>query len=225
MQNLKVEIEPSILAADFSRIGQAAKEAEESGVSAIQIDVMDGRFVPNINFGPGVVSALRPLVKLKLDVHLMIMEPERYIETFAEAGADRIIVHQEACIHLHRALESIRELGLEAGVTLNPGTPASTIGEVLELADLVQVMGVNPGFGGQKFIHNQLDKIKRIRGMLDELKLATPIALDGGIDTQTAPLVVGAGATVLVAGSSVYNSRDSVVNNINALLKSVQCYM
>jgi ribulose-phosphate 3-epimerase len=225
MQNLKVEIEPSILSADFSRIGQAAKEAEESGVSAIQIDVMDGRFVPNINFGPGVVSALRPLVKLKLDVHLMIMEPERYIETFAEAGADRIIVHQEACIHLHRALESIRELGIEAGVTLNPGTPASTIGEVLELADLVQVMGVNPGFGGQKFIHNQLDKIKRIRGMLDELNIDTPIALDGGIDTQTAPLVVGAGATVLVAGSSVYNSRDSVVNNINALLKSVQCHM
>jgi ribulose-phosphate 3-epimerase len=222
MQNLKVEIEPSILSADFSRIGQAAKEAEEAGVSAIQIDVMDGRFVPNINFGPGVVSALRPLVKLKLDVHLMIIEPERHIETFAEAGADRIIVHQEACIHLHRALESIRELGIEAGVTLNPGTPASTIGEVLELADLVQVMGVNPGFGGQKFIHNQLDKIKRIRGMLDELNIDTPIALDGGIDTQTAPLVVAAGATVLVAGSSVFNSRDSVVNNINALLKSVQ---
>ncbi len=222
MQNLKVEIEPSILSADFTKIGQAAKEAEEAGVSAIQIDVMDGRFVPNINFGPGVVAALRPLVKLKLDVHLMIIEPERYIETFAEAGADRIIVHQEACIHLHRALESIRELGIEAGVTLNPGTPASTIGEVLELADLVQVMGVNPGFGGQRFIHNQLDKIRCIRRMLDELNIDIPIALDGGIDTQTAPLVVGAGATVLVAGSSVYNSRDSVVNNINALLKSVQ---
>ena len=222
MQNLKVEIEPSILSADFTRIGQAAKEAEEAGVSAIQIDVMDGRFVPNINFGPGVVSALRPLVKLKLYVHLMIIEPERYIETFAEAGADRIIVHQEACIHLHRALESIRELGIEAGVTLNPGTPPSTIGEVLELADLVQVMGVNPGFGGQRFIHNQLDKIRRIRRMLDELNIDIPIALDGGIDTQTAPLVVGAGATVLVAGSSVYNSRDSVANNINALLKSVQ---
>jgi ribulose-phosphate 3-epimerase len=225
MKNLKVEIEPSILSADFARIGEAAKEAEEAGVSAIQIDVMDGRFVPNINFGPGVVAALRPLVKLKLDVHLMIIEPERYIETFAEAGADRIIVHQEACIHLHRALESIRELGIEAGVTLNPGTPASTIGEVLELADLVQVMGVNPGFGGQKFIHNQLDKIRRIRQMLDELNIDTPIALDGGINTKTAPLVVGAGATVLVAGSSVYDSRDSVVNNINALLKSVQSHM
>jgi ribulose-phosphate 3-epimerase len=122
MQSLKVEIEPSILSADFSRIGEAAKEAEEAGVLAIQIDVMDGRFVPNINFGPGVVSALRPLVKLKLDVHLMIIEPERHIETFAEAGADRIIVHQEACVHLHRVLESIRELGIEAGVTLNPGT-------------------------------------------------------------------------------------------------------
>lgn len=222
MQNQKVEIEPSILSADFTNIGQAAKEAEEAGVSSIQIDVMDGRFVPNINFGPGVVSALKPLVKLKLDVHLMIIEPERYIETFAEAGADRIIVHQEACIHLHRALESIRELGIEAGVTLNPGTPAYTIGEVLELADLIQVMGVNPGFGGQRFIQNQLDKIRRIRRMLDELNINIPIALDGGIDTQTAPLIVGAGASVLVAGSSVYNSRDSVANNINALLKSVQ---
>lgn len=225
MQSLKVEIEPSILSADFSRIGEAAKEAEEAGVLAIQIDVMDGRFVPNINFGPGVVSALRPLVKLKLDVHLMIIEPERYIETFAEAGADRIIVHQEACVHLHRVLESIRELGIEAGVTLNPGTPASAIGEVLELADLVQVMGVNPGFGGQKFIHNQLDKIRRIRQMLDELNIDIPIALDGGIDTNTAPLVVRAGATVLVAGSSIYNSRNSVINNINALLKSIQSHM
>jgi ribulose-phosphate 3-epimerase len=225
MQSLKVEIEPSILSADFSRIGEAAKEAEEAGVLAIQIDVMDGRFVPNINFGPGVVSALRPLVKLKLDVHLMIIEPERHIETFAEAGADRIIVHQEACVHLHRVLESIRELGIEAGVTLNPGTPASAIGEVLELADLVQVMGVNPGFGGQKFIHNQLDKIRRIRHMLDELNIDTPIALDGGIDTNTAPLVVQAGATVLVAGSSIYNARDSVINNINALLKSIQSHM
>lgn len=222
MTNLKVEIEPSILSADYSRIGEAAKEAEEAGVAAIQIDVMDGRFVPNINFGPRVVSALRPLVKLKLDVHLMIVEPERFIENFAEAGADRIIVHQEACTHLHRVLESIRQLGIEAGVTLNPGTPASAIGEVLELADLIQVMGVNPGFGGQKFIYNQLNKIRRIREMLDESKIDTPIALDGGIDTKTAPLVARAGARVLVAGSSVYNSRGSVAENINALLKSVQ---
>jgi len=221
MQSLIVEIEPSILSADFARLGNAAKEAEAAGVSAIQIDVMDGRFVPNINFGPGVVSALRPLVNLKLGVHLMIVEPERYIETFAKAGADRIIVHQEACIHLHRALESISEFGIEAGVTLNPGTSATTIEEVLELADVVQVMGVNPGFGGQKFIHNQLEKIRGIRQMLHEQNLDVPIALDGGIDTMTAPLVVEAGATVLVAGSSVYNEKDSVANNVRSLLQSV----
>jgi len=221
MQHLRVEIEPSILSADFARLGEAAKEAEAAGVSGIQIDVMDGRFVPNINFGPGVVAALRPLVNLTLDVHLMIVEPERYLETFAKAGADRIIVHQEACIHLHRALESINELGVEAGVTLNPGTSPTAIEEVLELADMVQVMGVNPGFGGQKFIHNQLEKIRYIKKMLDEQGIDIPIALDGGLDTTTAPLVVEAGATVLVAGSSVYNTKDSVANNVRALLQSI----
>ncbi len=221
MQHLRVEIEPSILSADFARLGEAAKEAEAAGVSGIQIDVMDGRFVPNINFGPGVVAALRPLVNLTLDVHLMIVEPERYLETFAKAGADRIIVHQEACIHLHRALESINELGVEAGVTLNPGTSPTAIEEVLELADMVQVMGVNPGFGGQKFIHNQLEKIRYIKKMLDEQGIDIPIALDGGLDMTTAPLVVEAGATVLVAGSSVYNTKDSVANNVRALLQSI----
>ncbi len=221
MQHLRVEIEPSILSADFARLGEAAKEAEAAGVSGIQIDVMDGRFVPNINFGPGVVAALRPLVNITLDVHLMIIEPERYLKTFAKAGADRIIVHQEACIHLHRALESINELGVEAGVTLNPGTSPTAIEEVLELADMVQVMGVNPGFGGQKFIHNQLEKIRYIKKMLDEQGIDIPIALDGGLDMTTAPLVVEAGATVLVAGSSVYNTKDSVANNVRALLQSI----
>ncbi|MDA2918832.1 ribulose-phosphate 3-epimerase [Desulfobacterota bacterium AH_259_B03_O07] len=221
MQHLRVEIEPSILSADFARLGEAAKEAEAAGVSGIQIDVMDGRFVPNINFGPGVVAALRPLVNITLDVHLMIIEPERYLETFAKAGADRIIVHQEASIHLHRALESINELGVEAGVTLNPGTSPTAIEEVLELADMVQVMGVNPGFGGQKFIHNQLEKIRYIKKMLDEQGIDIPIALDGGLDMTTAPLVVEAGATVLVAGSSVYNTKDSVANNVRALLQSI----
>ncbi|MCI0481841.1 MAG: ribulose-phosphate 3-epimerase, partial [Candidatus Dadabacteria bacterium] len=183
-------IEPSILSADFTRLGEAVREAEGAGVSWIQIDVMDGRFVPNINFGPGVVAAIRPLVKLKLDVHLMIVEPEKYIKLFAESGADRIIVHQEVCYHLHRVLESIRELGIQSGVTLNPGTPPSAIGEVLELADFVQVMGVNPGFGGQKFIWSQLDKIRAIKEMLDRKGLDVPIGLDGGIDTETAPEVV-----------------------------------
>ncbi len=217
-----ITIEPSILSADFARLGEAAKEAETAGVKAIQIDVMDGRFVPNINFGPGVVAALRPLVKITLDVHLMIVEPERYLGTFAEAGADRIIVHQEACVNVHRALETIRELGIEAGVTVNPGTPLSAIEEVLDLADLVQIMTVNPGFGGQMFIHSQLDKIRRLRRMLDERGSLIPIAVDGGVDIVTAPLVANAGATVLVAGSSVYNSSGTVAENVNALLKSIR---
>jgi ribulose-phosphate 3-epimerase len=217
-----VTIEPSILSADFARLGEAAKEAEAAGVKAIQIDVMDGRFVPNINFGPGVVTTLRPLVNITLDVHLMIVEPERYLTMFTEAGADRIIVHQEACINVHRALESIRELGTEAGVTINPGTPLSAIEEVFDLADLIQIMTVNPGFGGQKFIHSQLDKIRRLRQMLDKRGSHIPIAVDGGIDTETAPLVVNAGATVLVAGSSIYNSSGTVAQNVSALLKSIR---
>lgn len=217
-----VIVEPSILSADFTKLGEGVREAEDAGVRWIQIDVMDGRFVPNINFGPGVVAAIRPLVKLKLDVHLMIVEPEKYIDEFARSGADRIIVHQEVCYHLHRVLESIRELGVQSGVTLNPGTPPSTIGEVLELADFVQVMGVNPGFGGQKFIWSQLDKIRVIKEMLDKKGLDIPIGLDGGIDTETAPEVVRAGATVLVAGSSVYNDKGTVRDNIKALLDSVQ---
>ena len=216
-----VVIEPSILSADFTKLGDAVMEAEKAGVSAIQIDVMDGRFVPNINFGPGVVSALRPITKMMLDVHLMIVEPQKYIEDFVKAGADRIIVHQEACLHIHRVLQSIREMGIKSGVTLNPATPPDMIEDVLELSDFVQVMGVNPGFGGQKFIHSQLNKIRALKSMLDDRGLDVPIGLDGGIDTATAPLVVEAGATVLVAGSSVYNSIGSVKENIEALLKSV----
>lgn len=216
-----VVIEPSILSADFTKLGDAVMEAEKAGVSAIQIDVMDGRFVPNINFGPAVVSALRPITKMMLDVHLMIVEPQKYIEDFVKAGADRIIVHQEACVHLHRVLQSIREMGIKSGVTLNPATPPDMIEDVLELSDFVQVMGVNPGFGGQKFIHSQLNKIRALKSMLEDRELDVPIGLDGGIDTVTAPLVVEAGATVLVAGSSVYNSRGSVKENIEALLKSV----
>ncbi|MFI5323826.1 MAG: ribulose-phosphate 3-epimerase [Thermodesulfobacteriota bacterium] len=217
-----VIVEPSILSADFARLGECVREAEEAGVKWIQIDVMDGRFVPNINFGPGVVATIRPLVKLKLDVHLMIVEPGKYIDLFARSGADRIIVHQEVCYHLHRVLESIRELGIQSGVTLNPGTPPSAIGEVLELADFVQVMGVNPGFGGQKFIWSQIDKIRVIKEMLYKKGIDVPIGVDGGIDTETAPEVVRAGATVLIAGSSVYNDKGTVRDNIKALLASIQ---
>ena len=217
-----VIVEPSILSADNTTLGEAVKEAEAAGVSAIQIDVMDGRFVPNINFGPGVVRDIRAITPMVLDVHLMIVEPEKYIETFARAGADRIIVHQEACVHLHRVLESIREQGVQSGVTLNPATPACTIENVLDLCDFIQVMGVNPGFGGQKFIESQLEKIRTIGDMLDDKGLVVPIGVDGGVDVQTAPDIVQAGATVLVAGSSVYNSTGTVRNNVRELLSSIQ---
>jgi len=217
-----VIVEPSILSADFTKLGEAVREAEDAGAAWIQIDVMDGRFVPNISFGPGVVAAIRPLVKLKLDVHLMIVEPEKYINIFAQSGADRIIVHEEACVHLYRVLESIRELGIQSGVTLNPGTPPSAIGEVLELADFVQVMGVNPGFGGQKFIRTQLDKIRALKEVLDRKGLDVPIGLDGGIDIDNVREIVRAGASVLVAGSSVYNDKGTVRDNIKALLDGVR---
>jgi ribulose-phosphate 3-epimerase len=217
-----VIIEASILSADFARLGEQARQAEAAGVDAIQVDVMDGSFVPDITFGPGVVRALRPLVSLPLDVHLMIVEPERHLAAFADAGADRLIVHQETCPHLHRTLQAIRELRIEAGVAINPGTPAVILEEVLDLTDLIQVMTVNPGWGGQPFLHSQLDKIRRLRRALGERGLDTPIAVDGGIDPTTAPLVVSAGATVLIAGSSIYNDEASVAENVATLRASVR---
>jgi ribulose-phosphate 3-epimerase len=216
-----VSIEASILAADFARLGEQAREAEAAGVDAIQIDVMDGRFVPNITFGTGAVKALRAAVSLPLDVHLMVVEPQRHLRAFAEAGADRLIVHQEATPHLHRILQTVRELGVEAGVSINPATPVAAVEEVLELADLIQVMTVNPGWGGQAFLHGQLDKIRRLRRMLEGRELDVRIGVDGGIDPTTAPLVVEAGATMLVSGSSIYNDQASVEANVAALRASV----
>ena len=216
-----IVIEASILAADYARLGEQAREAEAAGVDAIQIDVMDGSFVPDITFGPGVVRALRPLVSVPLDVDLMIVEPERHLIAFADAGADRLIVHREVCTHPYRILQSIRELGIEVGVAIGPGTSLGALEELLDLVDLIQVMTVNPGWGGQPFLHSQLDKIRRLRRMLDERGLDISIGVDGGIDTTTAPLVVSAGATVLVAGSSIYNDKASVVENVAALRASV----
>jgi ribulose-phosphate 3-epimerase len=217
-----IVIEASILSADFARLGEQAHEAEAAGVDAIQVDVMDGCFVPDITFGPGVVRALRPLVNVPLDVHLMIVEPERHLDAFADAGADRLIVHQETCPHLHRVLQRIRELEVEAGVSINPGTSLSVLEKVLDLTDLIQIMTVNPGWGGQPFIHSQLNKINRLRHTLGERGLDIPIGVDGGINTTTAPLVVSAGATVLVAGSSIYNDRASVAENVAALHASIK---
>ncbi len=217
-----VLIEPSILSADFARLGEEARDAEEAGADRLQIDVMDGNFVPNITFGPGVVAALHRIVEIPLVAHLMIIEPDRHLEAFNKAGAQTLIVHQEACPHLHRSLQSIRKLELEAGVALNPATPLASIEEVLEDADLVQLMTVNPGFGGQKFIQGQTEKVNRLAKMLRERGLKKHIAVDGGIDEKTAPLVVKAGATILVAGSSVYNDKGTVKENIRALRRSVK---
>jgi ribulose-phosphate 3-epimerase len=220
-RGLMIAIEASVLSADFLRLGEHAREAQTAEVDGIQVDVMDGRFVPNITFGQGIVRALRSAVSVTLDIHLMIVEPERYIEEFIEAGADRIFVHYEACTHLHRTLSRMRELGAEAGVAINPATPAIVLEEVLDSADIIQVMTVNPGFGGQKFIRSQLDKIHRIREMAEKRGLELPIAVDGGVDMETAPLIVDAGATVLVAGSSIYNDKAPVAQNVAALRKSI----
>lgn len=215
-----ITIEASILSADFARLGEQAREAEAGGADAIQIDVMDGRFVPPITFGAGVVRALRRSVDLPLDVHLMIVEPGRHLRTFAEAGADRLIIHQEATQHIHYALKSMRELGVEVGVSINPGTSALVLEEVLSIVDVVQVMTVDPGWGGQPFLHSQLAKIRQLRRMIDERGLDVFIGVDGGIDEATAPLVVEAGATMLVSGSGVYNDRRSAAQNLAALRAS-----
>lgn len=206
----KVKLAPSILSADFSRLGQQVAEATEAGADYIHVDVMDGRFVPNLTIGAPVVAAIRPWTNLPLDVHLMIEAPESQIEQFVNAGADIITVHMEACPHIHRVVQMIKGLGVRAGVALNPGTPIDVLEEVLPSLDLVLVMTVNPGFGGQTFIEAMLDKIARLRAELDKKGLATELEVDGGINADVAPRVVTAGARVLVAGAAVFNSQQTV---------------
>lgn len=216
-----IEIVPSILSADLARLGDQVLEAQQAGANGLQIDIMDGHFVRNLTFGSGTVKAIRRIASIRLDIHLMVAEPGELLESFCEAGADCLIVHQEACLHLHRIMLQIRGLGLKAGVAINPGTPCQTLEEVLYLADVLQIMTVNPGFGGQSFIRSQLEKILRLRRMLRERGMDTPIIVDGGIDPATAPLAVNAGATVLVAGSSIYNWEASVSHNIDVLRASI----
>lgn len=212
---MMVKIAPSILSADYARLADSVAEAEAAGADWIHVDVMDGHFVPNITIGPPVVAALRRVTTLPLDVHLMIDQPHRFIDAFADAGADWLTVHQEASVHLHRTVERIRERDMKPGVSLNPATPTHTLFEILPYVDMVLVMTVNPGFGGQRFIPTTLAKIARLRAELDERGL-WPIELqvDGGISPATAAEVVDAGATVLVAGAAVFNGDATVAENI-----------
>jgi ribulose-phosphate 3-epimerase len=212
-----IKIAPSILSADFTRLGEQAMAVEAAGADRIQIDVMDGRFVPNITFGVQAVECLRPLVHIPLEVHLMVEPPEDFIERFAAAGADTLIIHQEATPHLHRAVQHIHGLGKQAGVALNPSTPAAMLSEILGLLDLVLVMTVNPGFGGQEFIPETLGKIREVRARLSELRRGCDVEVDGGINRETAPRVVEAGADVLVAGSAIFDAPEGYAAAIRAL--------
>lgn len=202
------KIAPSILSADFSRLGDEVRAVEAAGADYIHIDVMDGRFVPNITIGPLVVDAVRKVTSLPLDVHLMIEEPERYVDDFARAGADIIVVHAEACRHLHRVVQQIKATGKRAGVSLNPATPLNVLDYVLEELDLVLLMTVNPGFGGQSFIEACIPKIQALRGMLDSRGCEAELEIDGGAKPSNVARIAHAGADVLVAGSAVFNSSD-----------------
>lgn len=215
---MTVKIAPSILSADFARLGDAVTAAAEAGADWIHVDIMDGHFVPNITIGPPVVAALRRVTRLPLDVHLMIQHPDRYIDAFADAGADVITVHQEAGVHLHRTVETIRARGVRPGVAINPATPVGALEDILPFVDLVLVMTVNPGFGGQRFIANSLRKIAALRDALARLDVSgIEVEVDGGIAPETAGAVVHAGATVLVAGAAVFNERASVATNVTML--------
>ncbi len=218
----KIYLAPSILSADFARLGEQVRAVEEAGVDRVHVDVMDGHFVPNLTFGPLIVQALRPVTRLPLYVHLMVEKPERFLRPFAGAGANGLIVHVEACPHLHRLIGQIHELGCRAGVALNPATPLFTLEEILPELEQVLVMSVNPGWGGQPFIAASLEKIVRLKRMLRERGLErVEIAVDGGIDEQTAPLVVRAGADVLVAGAAIFEAEDGPAAAVHRLHRAV----
>ena len=221
MDSAKIKIAPSILSADFARLGEQVAEATKAGADLIHVDVMDGHFVPQITFGALVVSAIRKYTNLPLDVHLMIESPENQIAQFAKAGANIITVHQEPCAHLNRVIQMIKDTGVKAGISINPATSLSALDEILPEVDLVLIMSVNPGFGGQTFIEGTLDKIARLRAEIDRRKLNIELEVDGGINVKTAPRVVKSGATALVAGAAIFSSGESIEAAIKKLRQSL----
>jgi len=212
-----IKLAPSILSADFARLGEQVAEVTKAGADYIHIEVMDGHFVPNITVGAPVVASIRPLTSLPLDVHLMIEHPERYISEFVNSGADIITVHVEACSHLHGTIQLIKELGVKAGVSLNPATPLSSIEEIIPHVDLILIMSVNPGFGGQSFIPATLPKIENMRKTLNDRKLSAELEVDGGVTAENAPGIVKAGANVLVAGNSVFKAEEGISQALQRL--------
>jgi ribulose-phosphate 3-epimerase len=212
-----VKLAPSILAADFAHLGKQVSEAERAGADRIHVDVMDGHFVPNISMGPVIVQSLRPVTRLSMETHLMISDPDLYLDEFAEAGSDSLLVHWEGNNNLHRTVQHVKALGKRVGIVINPATPASVLEEILQDVDQVLVMTVNPGFGHQHFIHTTLPKIRRVRQMIDEIKPGCDLEVDGGIDPTTAPLVVNAGANVLVAGSAIFSVSEGIAEAVKQL--------
>ena len=217
-----IKIAPSILAADFARLGEQVVEAERAGADRIHIDVMDGHFVPNLSMGAPIVESLRPITRLPLEIHMMIADPDFFLDEFVEAGSDSFLVHWEGNNNLHRTVQCVKALDKRVGVAINPATPAAVLEEILQDVDQVLVMTVNPGFGHQHFIHATLPKIRRVREMIEEIKRGSVLEVDGGIDAETAPLAVDAGANVLVAGSAIFSAKENIAAAMQRIRSAVE---